>query len=90
MHARDRELLAGLARVNTEIGNATIRLLTLQVDDAEYAAGLRQLGAELVRIGTHLAARAAELDGRVLTPAELLIEAEQRTVPHREVGRAGA
>ena len=69
---RDRELLAGLSRVNAEIGNATIRLLTLQVDDAEYAAELRQLGRDLVRIGAELAARAGELDGQLLNPAELL------------------
>ena len=69
---RDRELLAGLSRVNAEIGNATIRLLTLQVNDAEYAAGLRRLGRDLVRIGAELAARAGELDGRQLDPAELL------------------
>lgn len=69
---RDRELLAGLSRVNAEIGNATIRLLTLQANDAEYAAELRQLGRDLVRIGVVLAARAGELDGRLLDPAELL------------------
>ncbi|WP_410671454.1 hypothetical protein [Amycolatopsis sp. cmx-4-68] len=69
---RDRELLAGLSRVNAEIGNATIRLLTLQVNDAEYAAELRQLGRDLVRIGVVLAARAGELDGLLLDPAELL------------------
>ncbi|MEV6879777.1 hypothetical protein [Amycolatopsis sp. NPDC051128] len=85
MHARDRQLLAGLARVNTEIGNATIRLLTAQVDDAEYAAGLRKLGADLVRIGAQLAARAGELDGRVLDPAELLADDEQP-----EARRAGS
>ncbi len=68
---RDRELLAGLARVNAEIGNATIRLLTLQADDAEYAAALRQLGRDLVRIGAELAARAGELDGTALDPATL-------------------
>jgi hypothetical protein len=84
MHARDRQLLAGLARVNTEIGNATIRLLTLQVDDAEYAAGLRQLGRDLVRIGAQLAVRAGELDGRVLDPAELLADEQP------EARRAGS
>lgn len=76
---RDRELLAGLARVNTEIGNATIRLLTLQVNDVQYAAGLRKLGGDLVRIGAELAARAGELDGRVLDTTELLAEPSDRS-----------
>ena len=76
MHARDRQLLAGLARVNTEIGRVTIELLTLQSDDAGYAAGLRTLGADLVHIGAQLAARAGELDGRVLDFADLFPAAE--------------
>jgi hypothetical protein len=74
---RDRQLLAGLARVNTEIGRVTVELLTLQPDDANYAAGLRSLGRDLVRIGSQLAARAAELDGRVLDPAELFTTSEE-------------
>lgn len=72
VHERDRRLLAGLARINTEIGNATIRLLTLQPDEAEYAAGLRHLGLDLVHIGARLIARSGELDGTLLNPAELL------------------
>lgn len=72
MHARDRRLLAGLAKVNTEIGRVTVELLTLGADDAGYAAGLRKLGGDLVRISSQLAARASELDGLVLEPAELL------------------
>jgi hypothetical protein len=72
VHVRDRQLLAGLSHVNTEIGNVTIELLTLQVDDRQYAAALRKLGRDLVGIGAQLAARASELDGRVLDPAELL------------------
>ncbi|WP_329054901.1 hypothetical protein OG738_16430 [Amycolatopsis sp. NBC_01488] len=70
MHARDRRLLAGLAKVNTEIGRVTVELLNLQPDDAAYADGLRMLGRQLVGIGAELAARATELDGRALDPAE--------------------
>ena len=72
MHERDRKMLAGLSRVNTEIGNITIELLTLQVDEPQYAAALRKLGQNLVGIGAQLAARAGELDGQVLGPGELL------------------
>jgi hypothetical protein len=72
MHARDRQLLAGLSKVNTRIGAAVIELLTLQPDDAAYAAGLRRLGGDLVRIGATVLERAQELDGQVLDPVELL------------------
>lgn len=72
MDKRDRELLAGLARVNTEIGRVTVELLTLQPSDAHYTAGLRKLGRDLVGIGAALAQRAAELDGEVNDATELL------------------
>ncbi|WP_328449011.1 hypothetical protein [Amycolatopsis sp. NBC_00438] len=81
MHARDRELLAGLAATNQEIGAVTLQLLTLQPDDAKYAAALRHLGRDLVRIGAEMAARAGELDGQVLDPAALLPTAEQLDEP---------
>lgn len=71
MDKRDRELLAGLARVNTEIGEVTLQLLTLQPSDEHYAAGLRKLGRDLVRIGAALARRAAELDGQAIDTCEL-------------------
>ncbi len=77
MDKRDRELLAGLARVNTEIGTVTVELLTLQPSDESYAAGLRKLSRDLVQIGAALARRAAELDGRVIDPAELLPSRER-------------
>ncbi|MFI5585223.1 hypothetical protein ACIA5G_09340 [Amycolatopsis sp. NPDC051758] len=71
MHARDRELLAGLSRVNSKIGSVTVELLTLQPDDAGYASGLRALARQLVQIGAALAQRAGELDGTALDPAAL-------------------
>ncbi|WP_410676633.1 hypothetical protein [Amycolatopsis sp. cmx-4-68] len=76
MHARDRQLLAALSRVNVDIGRVTIELLDLQTSDEDYAAGLRTLGRQLVGIGAELAARAGELDGRVLDPADLLASPE--------------
>ncbi|GAB3154329.1 hypothetical protein GCM10027258_58020 [Amycolatopsis stemonae] len=81
MDARDRQLLAGLARVNTEIGRVTVELLTLQPDDAAYADGLRTLGRQLVGIGAQLAARAGELDGREIEPHELLTAAKRPEAP---------
>jgi len=74
MHARDRRLLAGLARVNTEIGNVVLELVTLQAEDAAYAAGLRTLGGQLARIGAEMIGRASELDGESLDLADLLAE----------------
>ncbi|MEV6908035.1 hypothetical protein [Amycolatopsis sp. NPDC051071] len=70
MDKRDRDLLAGLAKVNTEIGRVTIELLTMQPSDEHYAAGLRRLGRDLVGVGAALARRAAELDGQE-APVEL-------------------
>ncbi|WP_410639350.1 hypothetical protein [Amycolatopsis sp. lyj-346] len=78
MHARDRQLLAGLSKVNTRIGAAVIELLTLQPDDAAYAAGLRRLGVDLVHIGTTILDRAEELDGQALDPVELLRHPERQ------------
>jgi hypothetical protein len=74
MDARDRQLLAGLAATNQEIGAVTLQLLTLQPNDAKYAAALRHLGRDLVRIGAEMAARAGELDGRGTSVAELLAD----------------
>jgi hypothetical protein len=39
-------LLAALSKVNSTIGSVTVELLTLQPDDAAYAAGLRTLGRQ--------------------------------------------
>ena len=72
MHARDRELLAGLSKVNSKIGTVTVELLTLQTDEAGYAAGLRTLAGQLMVIGAALAQRAGELDGDRLDPAALM------------------
>ncbi|MGW4129510.1 hypothetical protein [Amycolatopsis japonica] len=72
MDRRDRELLAALARVNTEIGKVTIELLTLQPSDEHYAAALRALGRDLVAIGARLAVRAADLDGKPFDQADTL------------------
>ncbi|MGW5742396.1 hypothetical protein [Amycolatopsis sp. NPDC003861] len=72
MHARDRELLAALSKVNSNIGSVTVELLTLQLDDAAYAAGLRTLGRQLVHIGVALTHRAGELDGTELDLLSLL------------------
>jgi hypothetical protein len=79
VHARDRELLAGLSQVNTQIGNVTVELLTLQPNDAGYAAGLRTLARQLVQIGAALAQRAGELDGTALDPATLFSAPDEET-----------
>ncbi|WP_410637759.1 hypothetical protein [Amycolatopsis sp. lyj-346] len=50
----------------------TVELLTLQPDDAAYAAGLRTLGRQLIHIGVALTRRADELDGTELDPFALL------------------
>lgn len=63
MHARDRELLAGLSKMNSSIGSVTVELLTLQANDARYAAALRTLARQLAQVGAALARRAGELDG---------------------------
>ncbi|MEU0790348.1 hypothetical protein ABZ342_09775 [Amycolatopsis sp. NPDC005961] len=63
MHARDRELLAGLSKVNSRIGSVTVELLTLQANDVRYAAALRTLARQLAQVGAALARRAGELDG---------------------------
>lgn len=63
MEERDRDILAGIARVDTEIGEVTLQLLTLQPSDEHYAAGLRRLSRDLVEIGAALARRANKRDG---------------------------
>ncbi|WP_310969107.1 MULTISPECIES: hypothetical protein [unclassified Amycolatopsis] len=47
----------------------TVELLTLQPDDAAYAAGLRTLGRQLVHIGVALTRRASQLDPSALLNA---------------------
>ncbi|KFU81028.1 hypothetical protein SAMN04489729_4796 [Amycolatopsis lurida] len=72
MHERDRKLLAGMAHINAELGNVTIALLSTQPDDAEYAAALRQVATNLIRVGVSLLDRATELDGMTLDPGFIL------------------
>jgi hypothetical protein len=72
VHARDREVLVGLSKVNSRIGKVTVELLTLQPNDMRYAAALRTLGGQLINIGTALAQRASELDGTDLVPTSSL------------------
>ncbi|MEV7092960.1 hypothetical protein AB0M80_08925 [Amycolatopsis sp. NPDC051045] len=79
MHARDRELLAALSKVNSKIGSVTVELLTLQPNDAAYAAGLRTLGRQLVHIGVALTHRAEELDGTELDVLSLLTAPDTET-----------
>ena len=82
MDRRDREVLAGLARVNTDIGEVTLQLLTLQSSDEHYAAALRKFGRDLVQLGARLAARAAEIDGRTCDPADLFaVDEPQAELP---------
>ncbi|WP_245589576.1 hypothetical protein [Amycolatopsis balhimycina] len=40
----------------------TVELLTLQANDARYAAALRTLARQLAQVGAALARRASELD----------------------------
>ncbi len=83
MDKRDREILSGLARVNTEIGEVTLQLLTVQSSDEYYAAALRKFGRELVHLGASLAVRAAELDGRTFDPADLFtVDEPPSELPH--------
>ncbi len=59
---RDRELLAFLARVNTGMGRATIRLMNLH-DGYLPADQLRELSDVLRCLAADLTAHADELDG---------------------------
>lgn len=72
MHARDRELLAGLSKMNSRIGSVTVELLTLQANDARYAAALRTLARQLAQVGAALVRRAGELDGEDIDLLNLL------------------
>ncbi|GAB3136410.1 hypothetical protein GCM10027258_10550 [Amycolatopsis stemonae] len=72
MHARDRELLAGLSKMNSRIGSVTVELLTLQPNDARYAAALRTLARQLAQVGAALVQRAGELDGGDIDLVNLL------------------
>ncbi|WP_410619399.1 hypothetical protein [Amycolatopsis sp. cmx-8-4] len=62
----------------------TVELLSMQADDAGYAAGLRTLASQLVQIGAALAQRAGELDGNQLDPPELVqLEELTRQIDNR-------
>lgn len=62
MIARDRELLARLMQVNTQLGRFTVDLLDRQDGGELPAEGLRPLGDYLVALGRDLLARATELE----------------------------
>ncbi|MER6790773.1 hypothetical protein [Amycolatopsis mediterranei] len=57
----------------------TVELLTLQPDDAAYAAGLRTLGRQLVHIGVALIRRAGELNGTELDVFSLITTPDTET-----------
>ncbi|MPZ00456.1 MAG: hypothetical protein GEU97_21240 [Actinophytocola sp.] len=64
MNDRDRELLARLARVNGNMGAATLRLMRDLEDSVLLSADhLRELGTLLGELAKDLSARADELDG---------------------------
>ncbi|WP_341869001.1 hypothetical protein [Saccharomonospora piscinae] len=63
MIARDRELLARLARVNRDLGQVALRLMAAQDGGELPAGGLREVGEALSVLGGDMLARANELDG---------------------------
>jgi hypothetical protein len=60
--ARDRELLARVARVNTHVGEVVVELLTYYDDEARWADGLRELGVRFNGLVADLIARADEIN----------------------------
>jgi hypothetical protein len=64
--ARDRELLARVARVNTRLGAVVLELFEHQDGGELPAAGVRELGQHLAGLAADLLARAEELDGRAV------------------------
>ena len=70
MIERDRELLARLVRVNTRLGAATLELFEHQDGGELPAAGVRERGQALAKLGADLLTRAAELDGRTIINAQ--------------------
>jgi hypothetical protein len=62
VHKRDREILARIAKVNTECGRITVHLLSMQPDDIAYADGLSQLGHAFIHLGHELVGRAEEVN----------------------------
>lgn len=74
MIARDRDLLARLAAVNTTLGRVTTELLARQ-DGGELPAGpLREVGTALRRVADDMLIRADEISARGTVPTPALDE----------------
>ncbi|PRX44712.1 hypothetical protein B0I33_111226 [Prauserella shujinwangii] len=69
MIARDRDLLARLMTVNTQLGRLTVTLLDGQDGGELPAGGCHALGEALLALGQEMQARADELEGRVIEGA---------------------
>jgi hypothetical protein len=67
MIERDRELLAGLARVNRHLGEVVVELMSGHDGGELPADSARELGKYLAEFGADLLARAAERDGNPIT-----------------------
>lgn len=66
MIARDRDLLARLMTVNSQLGRFTVEMLDRQDGGELPAEGCRLLGEHLAQLGADLKARADELDRSVI------------------------
>jgi hypothetical protein len=87
VHKRDREILARIAKVNTECGRITVHLLSMQPYDIAYADGLSQLGHSFIHLGHELVGRAEEVNPGTTSgelpaaPKELLDSGPGYTAP---------
>lgn len=70
MIARDRDLLARLMQVNTQLGRFTVDMLDRQDGGELPADGCRALGEHLAALGRELIDRADQLDA-IEAPAEV-------------------
>ncbi|PRX51077.1 hypothetical protein B0I33_101230 [Prauserella shujinwangii] len=66
MIARDRDLLARLMTVNTQLGQLTVRLLDGQDGGELPASGCRELGEALAALGQEMQDRADVFEGCVI------------------------
>jgi hypothetical protein len=66
MIERDRKLMTRLRRVNLQLGQVAVDLMSQQDGGELPAVPLRVLGQNLAALGEELIARAAELDTRQL------------------------